>query len=255
MFRKECREIWWPVLLRLLVVLVLPLSMLAASVLERGRAGGQAAFLSLISTFQIFLIWVANYLGVTSFKSEYENKAFEYWLTLPQRSLRRIVRKTAARLITILLFSALFTAIYFIGSQRAESPSIATYAILRPVIICPLTVLIYMNGCLCGFLDSRNLRALFNVVTFFSWLPISMGLARLPLPLLRDRPAISVTVNTFAGLLLVILLSAGSLWPAARKLDLRSPTRYGKIVKVFNLPILLGLDVLALFLIFGGGQK
>ncbi|MDH4196381.1 MAG: hypothetical protein OEW05_03135, partial [Candidatus Aminicenantes bacterium] len=241
-------------LFRLLVVLVFPLSLLVLNSLSR-RRGGSLVFLSFVSTFPVFLVWITNYLGVTFFRSEHEDKAFEYWLTFPHRPFRKLAGKAAARLIMVLLFSAIYTTIYFIGSQRAGSRFSADNVILKPFFICPLAVLIFINSGLCGFLESRNLRALFNVATFFSWLAISMGISRLTLPILRDMPVTSLVVNTFAGLLLVILLSAGSLYATARKLDLRSPARYAKIIQTFNLPVLLGMDILALLLRFGGGQR
>jgi len=243
MFKKELREIWKPAIFRFSVVLAVPVIMTVMAAMKR-----ESLFPSLVlAAFPVGMIWIANFLGVTAFKAEFEDRALEYWLTFPGGISNRLARKMASRITLILLISFFYFALFIFAGSRVSSP-------FNPALICPLSVLFFINGILCGFLNNRNLRMVANVVTFFSALVLSLGLSRFIFPLLPEGNQLSAVVVSISALLLVIGIMGGVFLISARQFDLRSPELFQKRVRAFGLPLILALDIAALVFRYAGGR-
>jgi len=239
MFKKELREIWKPALLRLGVVLAIPVIMTVMAALSQPDAASRLPSF-ILSTFPYALIWISNYLGVTAFKAEFEDRALEYWLTFPLKGGNRLIRKIFARSVVVLLLILLYGTLTALFDVR-------TSLVLPFAIVAPGSLLFFINGCLCGFLGDRNLRMAANVVTFFSVFAISMGLSPVLYPLFpENNQALSVAVVFVISLFLVIGIMGGFWILSARRLDLRSPDLFKKRVRAFGLPLILALDIAAL---------
>ncbi len=247
MFKKELREIWKPALFRLCLVLAIPFIVLALIARNTPDSLSRALYLLLIS-FPVALVWISNFLGVTAFKAEYEDRALEYWLTFPHGISPRLARKLAARIALVLLL-VLFYAVLRIFRENRISDA------LNLSIVGPCSVLFFINGCLCGFLSDRNLRMTANVVTFLSIVVLSLGLSRILYPIFSEGNQAALILVSISSFLLVIVIMGGIFCASARKFDLRSPERFLKRTRVFGLPLILALDIAALIIQFAGGRS
>jgi membrane protein CcdC involved in cytochrome C biogenesis len=238
MFKKELREIWKPVLLRFSVVLALPVFMAVQKILTSKMIGAQATGFILMP-FSVVMIWIANFLGVTVFKAEFEDRALEYWLTFPYGMLGIMARKMASRIALVLLMAIIYAVLFIFAVTNKLN-------VINPASLCLLTVLIFINGSLCGFLSNRNLRMVANVVTFFSFVVLSLGLSHFVLLLFPEGNPLPAAVSSISAFLLVIGIMGGTFLFSARKFDLRSPELFMKRVRAFSLPLILALDIAAL---------
>jgi len=245
MFKKELRDIWKPVLLRFIVVMALPVFMAVYGILTSKIKGAQDTN-EFFLPFAISLIWIANFLGVTAFKAEGEDRAMEYWLTFPYGTSKRLARKMATRMALILMIALFYFALCLFLKSPDRDP-------LNPAFICPYSILIFINGSLCGFLSNRNLRMVVNVITFFSVVIFSMGFFPFILRLFPGANPLSAAVSSIPALLLVIGIMGGTFLFSARKFDLRSPDLFQKRVRAFSLPLILALDIAALVFRYAGG--
>jgi|GEM_PF-4444173 len=242
MFKKELREIWKPVILRLIVVLAIPVVM----TVMMARTSPEHMPNLIRDSFPIALIWVANFLGVTAFKAEFEDRSLEYWLTFPQGAGERFARKAAPR------FALVLSMVLFYGVLCAISGSLVSDPRAFKI-VGPCSVFFFINGCLCGFLSDRNLRMVANVVTFFSFGILTFGFSRILLPLFpKINQTVSPAVVSFSAFLIVAGIMGGIFLSSARKFDLRAPQLFLKRVRAFGLPLLLALDIAALVFHFAG---
>ena len=246
MFKKELREIWKPALLRFSVVLAFPVFLEVTTARTATESGSRNLSLILMA-FPAVMIWIANFLGVTAFKAEFEDRALEYWLTFPGGISRRLARKMASRITLVLLLSFSYVALCIFAGSQIPGP-------LNPALICPCSFLFFINGSLCGFLGNRNLRMVANVVTFFSVVVLSLGLSRFILPLFPEGNQLSAAVGSISALLIVIGIMGGTFLISARQFDLRSPELFQKRVRAFSLPLILALDIAALVFRYAGGR-
>lgn len=238
MFKKELREIWKPALLRFSIVLAVPVIMTVTTALTAPESGPRIPSY-VLTAFPVVMIWIANFLGVTAFKAEFEDRALEYWLTFPCGMSRRMARKMAARMALVLLMAFLYVALCLFAGYQVSDP-------LNPALICPFSVLFFINGSLCGFLSNRNLRMVANVVTFFSVVVLSLGFSHFVLLLFPEGNPLPAAVSSISAFLLVIGIMGGTFLFSARKFDLRSPELFMKRVRAFSLPLILALDIAAL---------
>ncbi len=246
MFKKELREIWKPVLFRFSVVLALPVLMTVVTTRTAPESGSRIPIL-ILTAFPVAMIWIANFLGVTAFKAEFEDRALEYWLTFPCGVSRRMVSKMASRIALVLLMAFFYVALCIFAGSQVSAP-------LNPALICPFSVLFFINGSLCGFLSNRNLRMVANVVTFFSVVVLSLGLSRFISPLFPGGNQLAADVGSISALLIVIGIMGGTFLVSARKFDLRSPELFMKRARAFSLPLILALDIAALVFRYAGGR-
>jgi hypothetical protein len=94
MLKKEWRDIFLPVLLRLLIG---PVLAVFYSILD-GQVNEVSALLFFFG-YAVSLLWVALYLGLNAFHCEFRDKAFEYILTFPIRRGHMLAVKLIVRLV------------------------------------------------------------------------------------------------------------------------------------------------------------
>ncbi len=103
MFKKEWLEIQVPAWSRIAVALFFLLSQLA---FDRERSFAELA-LSLYIGFYICSLWAANYIGLSTFRAEFRDQAFEYLFSFPLSKGGLLLRKLLPRILllaVILLF-------------------------------------------------------------------------------------------------------------------------------------------------------
>jgi len=196
--------------------------------------------------FPIVLIWAANFLGVTTFKSEFEDRGLEYWMTFPQGAGERLARKAAPRFMLLLFLIAVYVVLHLSFPRDRFSDSFS------PAFFGPCSILIFVNGFLCGFLNERNLRMVANVLTFFSISALSFGLSSIALAFFPGKEHLSVFIVSIFAMLIVISILGGILISSGRKFDLRFPDLFLKRVRAVGLPLFLVLDIAALVFHFAG---
>jgi len=96
MLKKEWRDIFLPVLLRLLIGPVLA----GIHAVFAGTINATSVLLLFIG-YAVSVLWVALHMGLNAFHSEFRDHAFEYLFTFPFRRSRLLVSKFAARLLIL----------------------------------------------------------------------------------------------------------------------------------------------------------
>jgi len=106
MLKKEWRDIFLPVLLRLSLGPLL-------AVIQAIFAGkvDETTFLLFFIGFVISVFWAALHMGLSTFHSEFRDHAFEYLFTFPFKRSRLLLNKFAARL---LILGSLFILYYLL---------------------------------------------------------------------------------------------------------------------------------------------
>jgi len=161
MLKKEWRDIFLPVLLRLSVGPVL----VVVSTVFAGKVEAFSALLFLIG-YGVSILWVALHMGLNTFRSEFHDHAFEYLLTFPFRRSRLLAAKFASRFSILAFLIILY--ILFLGIFRSFS-------------LLPASK--FANSPLLNSLDFSFLALSFFIIGFFLSL-VDWGSARPAIPLL-----------------------------------------------------------------------
>lgn len=171
MLKKEWRDIFMPVLLRLMVGPIL-------AVIHAVFAGtiNSISVLLFFIGYAISVIWVAMHLGLNAFHSEFHDHAFEYLLTFPLRRSRLLAVKFGAR------FSVLgFLILLYI---------LLKYLLKLLVVLPPSKML---NSPLFNTSDFSFMALSFFAIGFFLSL-VDWGSARPAIPLLILMSQVLLTV-------------------------------------------------------------
>lgn len=171
MLKKEWRDIFVPVLLRLMAGSVL-------AVIHAVFAGtiNSRSVLLLFIGYAISVIWVAMHLGLNAFHSEFHDHAFEYLLTFPLRRSRLLAVKFGAR------FSVLgFLILLYILLQY----------LLKLLVVLPPSKM--LNSPLFNTSDFSFMALSFFAIGFFLSL-VDWGSARPAIPLLILMSQVLLTV-------------------------------------------------------------
>ena len=109
MLKKEWRDIFMPMLLRLMVGPVLALMQAVFA----GEVNVTTSLLFFIG-YVVSVFWVALNMGLNAFHSEFNDHAFEYLLTFPFRRLRLLAVKFAARLLILVFLLSFYCFLHSI---------------------------------------------------------------------------------------------------------------------------------------------
>lgn len=241
MFKKELREIGKPVFLRLAVMpllLLLPMLQLVGSEVNR------LSFMRnlFILTFAVVLFWIAVHIGASIFKSEYEDRALEYFLTFPVSRMFSIAQKMLVRVLVILLLSGFYLIAVRGIAVWDPGMRMTGYFLFNPALL-PLWCLGFLVlGFLCGFIQDRNRRALMVFLTFISVVLVSMGMISLLGGPNRASGFEYSAWSLGASLVFHFICLGVVLIPLFRKFDLRVFGLYEKRILFLVLPVLALID-------------
>lgn len=161
MLKKEWRDIFLPVLLRLLIGPVLAV----IYTIFAGKINETSALLLFIG-YAVSVLWVAMHMGLNTFHSEFRDRAFEYLFTFPFRRSQLLVIKFATRL---LILGFLFSFFYLFHSLLKINPLLRSSNML--------------NAPLFNVFNFSFMAFSFFVIGFFLSL-VDWGSARPAIPLL-----------------------------------------------------------------------
>jgi ABC-type transport system involved in multi-copper enzyme maturation permease subunit len=249
MLKKELLEIWKPALLRLAAVPVMLLLPALQAMLSDLDISNWLLHIFIL-TFGIVMFWIASHLGTSFFRSEYQDRALEYFLTFPISRLNTIGLKLIARVLVLLLLSGAYFVAAKVIAAKFEGDLVIDNYILNPVFL-PFWCLCFLGiGFFCGFMEDRNRRALAVFITFLSIVIIPLGLISL---FGAGDPAYGIahTAKYFVlGFVLLFLILGSFFVPVFRNFDLRSFSKYEKRMQFLVLPILVFFDVVCLVHVF-----
>jgi len=203
MLKKEWRDIFLPALLRLSVG-----PLFAAFQLTISRGNDEGTAVSFYIGFALSIYWIANYLGLTSFRSEFRNRSFEYLLTFPGSRLRLLAYKLIPRLLTlgiivamVSFFFSLCLAQFSKFSPEALAQFRETFPFLTPSVLGQWALILFFISFFLSLVDWGAFRLVMPIIIFITFGLLSWLLSKLVRPFL---PAVD------CNLLSIALILAGS---------------------------------------------
>jgi len=116
MFKKEWLDIQIPAWSRIAVALLFLLTQVA---FDRERSLSELA-LSLYIGFYICSLWAANYIGLSTFRTEFRDQAFEYLFSFPLSKGGLLLRKLLPRILLLAIMIALYLLLWNSAGLAAD---------------------------------------------------------------------------------------------------------------------------------------
>jgi hypothetical protein len=257
MIKKELKEIIFPALTRLSIILI-PAPLLLIVGAETSHVIDILKMTA--ATLAVSILWVANNYGNHVFKSEYQDHAFEYLLSFPLSKAKIIYNKLVPRT-AILSGLAVFYECSLLLLWLNDVPLSRGFLAfpLNPVFF-PLWVIFFLfTGFCLGLVEQRNLRALANFLIFLCYIFISLG----AFPALRYLDIFQGEFRFAAcfaiGALTIIAIMGTAFISVFKTFDLRMVKSYGKKILFRTLPLILLLTVIGVVIltkanVFGGSE-
>ncbi len=235
MLKKEFAAIGLPVLTRLTVVLILP----TAFWLAKKEFGSSVAIL-LIICLNVGIAWTANHLGLSAFKSERNDRAWEYLLTFPYSRRRILLNKTAPRLLVLAGLVGAYSLIVPWVTGTVSNPAVPSpfkgssfEVFMSPWPITLLSLMLFVTGLSLSLFDLRSMRILAGLPGYLLFvLMVEAGWARLYLP----EQATGLLPNWNLAALFVTAIAGISFWLVFRRFDLREEAAHRRRYLAFALP-------------------
>jgi len=239
MWKKELRSLILPVLIRL-SLLVVPFVFAAVRWFTHGTLPSlRGMLMSELIIFWVSVLWVANHLGIQTFRAEFRDKAFEYFLSLPFTRPRLLAFKLVPRLAVLAILVTIYEVCLFMLNPTGEKLIDIVHPVYYPIWV----LLIFFFGFLLSFLESPNTRALGNFVIFFYFFMIDIGMITLMSKLEIGLGNGIDAVPFMASGALILLIMGTAFFRIALKFDLRAPTCFARS---YLRAVFIPLTVLAL---------
>jgi hypothetical protein len=213
MLKKEISEIWLPVLLRLGVAMTLPL----AALIAKREFNAAVVFLLLIGLFMT-IAWIANTLGLTAFKVEKNDRAWEYFFTFPYSRVRLLSYKVGPRALVLLALLGLYALVFALVSPWLEG--LHWPELLTPSLLALVTLVLFVSCLSLSLFDLKNLRLLAGLPWFLFFLFLCEGVSRIMSQLNLNRGA-RFLPDESCGALIVVAITGISFWGVFRRFDLQ----------------------------------
>ena len=244
MIKKEFREIIIPALSRLATMaLFLVIAMIVVP------SSFKISLYVMCLGYVIF--WIANCYGISAFKSEYRDNAFEYLLSFPLSKSRILMNKILPRLAILSLLTVIYeilAVIYIVPIFREQSFQVGGFALFEPLFF-PLWVAYFLFAAITvGLFEWKSLRILIGFVPLLLTIFISLGIKTLFASFsIRFNPfcylhGISFTI----GVLIATGIMGAAFVSVYRKFDLRAMAFHKKKFVLRSLPALLLLTAVSI---------
>lgn len=244
MLKKEFREIIIPALSRLATMalfLIITMIVIPSSL--------KISLYVMCLAYVTF--WIANCYGISAFKSEYRDNAFEYLLSFPLSKSRTFMNKILPRLAILTFLTVIYevlAVIYIVPLFREQSFQVGGFALFEPVFF-PLWVVYFLfAGITVGLFDWKSMRILVGFVPLLLTIFISLGIKTLFDSFsIRFNPFCYLHGFSFAiGVLITIGIMGAAFVSVYRKFDLRAMTFHKKKFIFRSLPALLLLTAISI---------
>lgn len=247
MLKKEFREILMPALSRLgSMVFFLIIAMIVV------KSTLKINIYVLCLAYVIF--WIANNYGISAFKYEYRDNAFEYLLSFPYSKWRIFANKLIPRTVILIFFIILYEIlafIYIVPLFKSQSSQVDSFAIFDPLFFPLWTAYFLFAGFAIGLFEWKSLRIIIGFIHLLFTVFISWGIKTL-------FDTLSVSCNPFyylygfsfaIGAIIVAAIIGAAFVSIYKKFDLKSMKFHRKKFVFRSLPPLLLLTAVSIVFI------
>ena len=175
MIKREFREIIMPALSRLATMALFLLIMMI--VID--------SFLKIslyVMCLAYVIFWIANCYGISAFKSEYRDNAFEYLLSFPLSKNRIFMNKILPRLAILSVLTIIYevlAVIYIVPMFRVQSFQVGGFALFEPLFFPVWVIYFFFAGIMVGLFEWKSMRILIGFVPLVLTVFISLGIKTL----------------------------------------------------------------------------
>lgn len=251
MIKKELREIIVPGLIRLSVFMIPVIAILIVKIITRSNID---ILVTAASFWGVGIYWAANHYGTQLFKSEFNDRALEYLLTLPYSKYRLIYNKLLPRFFVLLWLTFVYEFLACAALLGPDPSAIFFMFPFRPDYFLVGLLFFFFWGFCLGFIESRNRRATLNFILFVFYMAASVGFTVI-LNALGAKKAVQGTMSSLYAALFIMAILSIPLFSLFKKFDLKRINLYGKRILYRLLPPIIIFSSITAFMIVKFGVR
>jgi hypothetical protein len=248
MTKKEYRDILKRTLVILSVLSIIPL----IYIFDRIKWKSDTDYLGIfIIAFGVIVLFIANRLGAETFRTEHDDNAFEYLLTLPISKGAIILKKLIPRLVLIIPPVICYEVLMLLSKKiQVGGVVVSDFFIFRAEYFPLFVIFLLLFSFFTSLFGKKNFMGLFTIAAL-----IVFALTGFALKHLLEIPDVYIIQKHLAGLSFLIsffivdLIIAPVFWVVFKKFDVKSLARHGeKFVLIALVPLIL-VSIAAIFIL------
>lgn len=243
MFKKELKEIFFTttsILLSLVIVIIL----LKSGYINKIDINGPKGFIVSMWIVGMGILILANSYGMSLFKREYSDRAFEYLLTFPVSRAKILYWKSLPRLLFLVPLTLSFSIVVQLNIERFQ-PLTGFFCVIDPIYFSVWVLFLFITGLFLGLFEQKNIMAMVTIATLYGIVLISFGVHKV----LKSIIKLSISQRYLDGLsisigcLIVLAILGIPFYSAYKKFDMKSASVHSSRYAWKVFPFLSGIII------------
>ena len=264
MLKKELRDIFKPAAGILSILSIVPLLALLNVSLHGTlylvtvrvyrilkAVNGNMYVLSFLFLLGVLVLWIANILGLSSFKYEYKDKAFEYLFSFPVSKYRILRDKLLSRFVVLAVLVAIYEVLALLFFVELRPVQGSLFFFFDPVFFPVWALFFFLASFFIGLFEQKNWIAVISLVTFMGTILTSLAVQTL----IKASGTAALRgsnlngISFLLGTLIILGILGTAFFTVYKKFDMKSSGIHSRRFTLLTLPPLLFLIIAGFFIL------